>query len=274
MSSSSLPWWLPLSVVVWAAQMVVFHGVGYLFEHWDRTGAMRRFKVRDQERKSYRELLPRVLFNQVFILLPAMVAVQYLGWAFTGSSALSLLSVIGILVVMGIGHDVVQYATHRYLLHQPALVPVLKHSIHHSTRASRGISACYMSGADFFLEIVLPYLVPLVVVGGGGSNVVFQSLIAGLGALGGVYEHSGYDFSILLPKTAIAKRMPQFVKTIGTLISSHAHGQHHTKGNVSFSDGFGSPGVCDRVFGTAWDQVEARKRAAAAGATTEEVGAA
>lgn len=269
MSSTILPWWLPLSVLVWAVQMVFYHGTGYAFEHWDRTGGMRRFKVRDVDRKTYRQLLPRVLANQVFILLPAMVAVQLLGVAFVGSDHLTVLYVVATLVFMSIGHDVVQYATHRYLLHQPRFTKLLKHSIHHSTRASKGISACYMSGADFFLEIVLPYLLPLALIGGGGSNVWFQTAIAGLGAIGGVYEHSGYDFSVLLPKSAFAKRMPRFVTAIGGYITSHAHGEHHMKGNVSFSDGFGSPGVCDKVFGTGWDQVEARNRAAAAATPAE-----
>ena len=58
----------------------------------------------------------------------------------------------------------------------------LKHSIHHSTGASKGISACFMSGPDFFLEIVLPYLLPLAIIGGGGSDIVFHTMIAGLGA--------------------------------------------------------------------------------------------
>lgn len=269
MSSTILPWWLPLSAFVWAVQMVFFHGAGYAFESWDRTGKMRRFKVRDVDRKTYRQLLPRVLANQVFILLPAMLAVQGLGLAFVGSDHLTLLFVVATLAFMGIGHDVVQYATHRYLLHQPRFTRVLKHSIHHSTRASKGISACYMSGADFFLEIVLPYLLPLALIGGGGSNIVFQTGIAALGAIGGVYEHSGYDFSVLLPKTAMAARMPRFVTAIAGFITSHAHGEHHMKGNVSFSDGFGSPGVCDKVFGTGWDHVEARNRARATATPAE-----
>ena len=260
MSSTMLPWWLPLSVFVWAVQMVVFHGVGYAFEYCDRAHALRRFKVRDVDRKSYSQLLPRVLANQIFILLPAMMAVQALGIAFAGTEHIGAVWFVLSLVVMGIGHDVVQYATHRYLLHRPSLMRTLKHSIHHSTGASKGISACYMSGADFFLEIVLPYLLPLVLIGGGGSDIVFHTMIAGLGAIGGVYEHSGYDFAVLLPKAAIAKRMPKFIKVLAGQISSHAHGEHHSRGNVSFSDGFGSPGVCDKVFGTSWDQVEARQR--------------
>ena len=260
MTSTFLPWFLPLSVFVWLVQMVFFHGVGALFEYCDRTGSLRRCKVRDIDRKSYRQLMPRVLANQVFILLPCMVALQALGLAFTGTSHLPAWRFILSLAVMGIGHDIVQYATHRHLLHRPSLMRKLKHSIHHSTGASKGISACFMSGPDFFLEIVLPYLLPLALIGGGGSDILFHSMIAGLGAVGGVYEHSGYDFAKLLPQAAIAKRLPRFVGVIGSLITSHAHGEHHSKGNVSFSDGFGSPAVCDSVFGTRWDQVEARQR--------------
>ena len=260
MTSTFLPWFLPLSVFVWLVQMVFFHGVGALFEYCDRTGSLRRCKVRDIDRKSYRQLMPRVLANQVFILLPCMVALQAFGLAFTGASHLPSLRFLLSLAVMGIGHDIVQYATHRHLLHRPSLMRKLKHSIHHSTGASKGISACFMSGPDFFLEIVLPYLLPLALIGGGGSDILFHSMIAGLGAIGGVYEHYGYDFAKLLPQAAIAKRMPKFVGVIGNLITSHAHGEHHSKGNVSFSDGFGSPAVCDSVFGTRWDQVEARQR--------------
>jgi sterol desaturase/sphingolipid hydroxylase (fatty acid hydroxylase superfamily) len=262
MPLSLLPWWLPLSVFIWAVQMVAYHSAGYLFEIWDRSGRFRRFKVRDADRKTYRQLLPRVLFNQVFILLPAMVAVQFLGLAFTGAPHIGALRFVLSMVAMGIGHDVVQYIAHRHLLHRGRFVRLLKHSVHHSTGASKAISACYMSGPDFFLEITLPYLLPLVLIGGGGSDIVFHSVIAGLGALGGIYEHSGYDFAVLLPKSAIAARMPRFVTALAAMITSHAHGQHHVKGNVSFSDGFGSPGICDSIFATRWDLVEARERAA------------
>ncbi len=263
MTSQILPWWMPLSAFIWGVQMIVFHGVGYAFEVCDRTRTLRRFKVRDIDRKSYAQLMPRVLANQTFILLPCMMAMQASGLAFAGQGHLPLWRFIMGLAVMGVGHDVVQYVTHRHLLHNPRFVRKLRHSVHHSTGASKGISACYMSGADFFLEIVLPYLLPLALIGGGGSDIVFHTMIAGLGAVGGVYEHSGYDFAVLLPKARIARRMPRFVTVLGGLITSHAHGEHHAKGNVSFSDGFGSPAVCDTVFGTRWDKVEARRRAEA-----------
>jgi hypothetical protein len=49
------------------------------------------------------------------------------------------------------------------------------------------------------------------------------------------------------------------------LITSKAHAEHHRRSNVSFSDGFGSPGLCDTIFRTRWDLAEdpmppARKR--------------
>jgi sterol desaturase/sphingolipid hydroxylase (fatty acid hydroxylase superfamily) len=260
MNAQMLPWWMPLSVWVWAIQMVAYHGISYAFEYCDRNGLLRGFKVRNIDRKSYRQLMPRVLANQVFILLPCMMAVQALGLCFSGQEHLPLWRFAISLVAMGVGHDIVQYATHRYLLHRPSLIRTLRHSIHHSTGASKGISACYMSAPDFFLEIVLPYLLPLAIIGGGGSDIVFHTMIAGLGAFGGVYEHSGYDFAARLPKAKLAERMPRFVTTLGSLITSQAHGQHHVKGNVSFSDGFGSPGLCDSLLGTRWDQVEDKRR--------------
>ncbi|MGB6711860.1 MAG: fatty acid hydroxylase family protein, partial [Methylocella sp.] len=60
-------WWLPLSVLAWAVQMAVFHGVGLFFEWSDRTEALASVKVRDIDRLGYFELLPRVLFNQILV---------------------------------------------------------------------------------------------------------------------------------------------------------------------------------------------------------------
>jgi sterol desaturase/sphingolipid hydroxylase (fatty acid hydroxylase superfamily) len=249
---SLLPWWLPLSVLAWAAQMAVFHGVGLLFEWSDRTGLLSSFKVRNIERLTYYQLLPRVLFNQIFVLLPAMVAFQAAGLAFTGTPHLSALHFVAGLLLVPVGHDIVQYVFHRFVLHRPGLIRKLGHSVHHSTSASKSISACYMSPADFFLEIVLPYLVPLALVG-AGADVLFHLTIASLGAFGGLYEHSGYDFAVRLPKGAGSRLSPRPLAWLAAAVTSHAHGEHHRRSNVSFSDGFGSPGICDTIFGTRWD---------------------
>ncbi len=234
--------------------MLSYHGYGLLFEWLDRSGRGARFKVRPVDRMSYRELMPRVVFNQVFILLPAMVLAQAMGLAYYGASQLTPLTVVISCAGLTIGHDMVQYITHRLVLHDPAYMRKFGHAVHHSTRASRGVSACYMSAADFFLEIVSPYLLPLILIGGGGTNFVFHALIVSAGAYGGVYEHSGYDFGLTLRKAGGWRRI------LGAMLSTEAHGYHHTRGNVSFSDGFGSSNICDTVFKTRWDLVPGRER--------------
>ncbi len=256
MSDGILFGWLPLSVLVWAVQMVVFHGLGLAFEWCDRTGRLSGSKVRNVGRLRYAETLPRVLINQVFVLLPAMMLVQWAGLAFTGVSHLSPLWFVTNIILLGIGHDIVQYIAHRHILHRPGIGRMFGHGVHHGTGASQAITACYMSAADFFLEIVLPYLVPLVLIGGGGSDVFFHCFVAGAGAFGGLYEHSGYDFAVPFQRTRFFTQWPRLGGVIATLITSHAHGEHHGRGNVSFSDGFGSPGLCDTLFGTRWDKAD------------------
>lgn len=233
---------IPLSAIAWAVHMVAYHGACLFFELCDQKGYLSRFKVRSIDKMTYLKMLPRVLFNQTFILLPCMLLVEYLGWAYVGSSSMSFFTFILCALAMTVGHDVVQYITHRGLLHNRRC-RWMGHHMHHSTIAARALSACYMSSIDFFLEIVLPFLVPLVLIGGGGSCVWFHLLIPSAGAIGGLYEHSGYDFGNI--------RVFPF-----SLISSHAHGQHHTRANVSYSDGFGSSGICDRVLGTAWNATD------------------
>lgn len=245
---------LNFSIAVWAAQMISCHGFGLWFEWLDRTGRGLRYKVRPFERMSYRELLPRVLFNQLLVLLPAMILAQALGLAYYGSSQITAAGVVLSCAGLTVGHDIVQYIAHRLVLHDPANMRKLGHAVHHSTRASRGISACYMSAADFFLEIVCPYLAPLILIGGGGKNFVFHALIVSAGAFGGVYEHSGYDFGLTLRKRSGWRRI------LGALLSTEAHGNHHTRGNVSFSDGFGSSNICDTLFKTRWDMAANRQR--------------
>jgi sterol desaturase/sphingolipid hydroxylase (fatty acid hydroxylase superfamily) len=250
----------PLSAVAWAVHMLVFHGVGLAFQYCDVNRRLARFKVRDIDRLTYLQLLPRVLFNQTVILLPCMMAMEYAGLAFVGAPHLGPVQFVLMLVLMGVGHDVVQYATHRFLLHDPVRMRTLGHALHHTTGASKAISACYQSVADFFFEIVLPYLLPLALLGGGGSDVLFHLLVPSLGAIGGLYEHSGYDFGLAFRDAKATGWRRRFYDVLGKLVSSEAHGKHHTRGNVSFSDGFGSPGICDTIFKTRFDLVPERQR--------------
>jgi hypothetical protein len=107
-----------------------------------------------------------------------MLGAQFVGLAFTGTPRLGLVTFLACLAGMSIGHDVVQYAGHHWLLHNRHF-RWLGHDIHHGAGASESGTSCYMS---------------------------------------------------------------------------HAHGEHHRRWQVSFSDGFGSPGLCDFAFGTRWDR--------------------
>lgn len=244
---------MPLSVLTFAVMMAAYHGAGLVFELCDRRGWLASAKVRKRDRLTYLQLLPRVLANQVLILLPAMVAAQLLGLAFVGPAHLAWWRFLINLPLLALGHDVVQYLSHRFVLHRPGLMRPLGHAVHHSTGAAKAVSACYMSGADFFLEITLPYLAPLILVGGGGADVTFQCLVAALGALGGLYEHSGYDFAALPAFVRWRARAPRLGAAVTALITSKAHGEHHRRADVSFSDGFDSPGLCDTLLRTRWD---------------------
>ena len=197
----SLLSWAPLSAQIWVVQMLAYHGIGLWFEWLDRSGRLQRFKFKRMERTTYFELLPRVLANQICILLPAMLFMQWAGLAYVGSPTVSLPVFVASVAFMTVGHDVLQYVAHRFILHRPEMMRRLGHAVHHSTIGSLGISACYMSAADFFLEIVCPYLIPLAFAP-LGSNFLVHSLVVAAGAFGGLYEHSGYDFAIALREPA------------------------------------------------------------------------
>lgn len=262
-----------LSVQTWLVQEIVFHAFAFAFELVDQYALLSTVKSRNAERRTYAQLLPRVLLNQTLVLLPAMMFTEYMGWCFTGESRLSPLHLLLAMPSMALGHDVVQYLAHRYLLHQPhiKLLRFLRHGLHHSTGATQAITACYMSPPDFFLEVVLPYLLPMALIGGGGSDKRFHMLIACVGAIGGLYEHSGYDFSACLPAVVSSSRglavkegilgpvLSRIVLLLANFLDNRAHSQHHTRANVSFSDGFGSPGICDWLLKTRWDLVPSRR---------------
>ncbi|ARN81316.1 sterol desaturase family protein [Methylocystis bryophila] len=252
----------PLSAQVWLVQMLAYHGIGLWFEWLDRSGALKRFKVKRMERIGYFELLPRVLANQTFVLLPAMLFVQWAGLAFVGSPTISLPVFVACVAAMTIGHDIVQYIAHRFILHRPDMMRRLGHAVHHSTIGSLGISACYMSAADFFLEIVCPYLIPLALVP-LGTNFLVHSLVVASGAFGGLYEHSGYDFSLTLRESGDGRAPGRLRLALARMISTEAHSAHHSRGNVSFSDGFGSTNICDTLFRTRFDLVPERGAAKA-----------
>jgi sterol desaturase/sphingolipid hydroxylase (fatty acid hydroxylase superfamily) len=247
--------------------MAAYHGTALLFQACDYYGWAQQYRWRAQPRQlrprvSYRQALPRVLWNQLAVLLPAMMVCELAGWAFApfprpgdrdyyvtalasadknpGGAVLAF-TVMGTWMLLA--HECVFYLFHRFVLHHPVGYRVLGHALHHRTDATCAVTAMFMTPADFFLEIVLPYLLPLCCCSTWVRGVAMNTGVLVLGMLGGLYEHSGYNF---LPGVY--------------MLDTYPHATHHrapgagagTGGNAKhFADGVGSFGLVDAMLGTA-----------------------
>lgn len=223
--------------------LVFFHSVAFMFEFFDRTGTFRDYKIFQPtpNTPSYRKMLPQVFFNQVFVMFPLMLLWTRLGLSYDPSrdappGILSLaLSYLSCATIAPLIHEVLFYVPHRFVLHSHWGFKYLKHWLHHSSRAHSAISAMYMAPVDFTLECVLPYLVPLAVLTRFSLLTRTHAVIMlPIGALGGLYEHSGYNFFPAVD-----------------FLDTRTHGLHHAFHNCSFADGFGSTNLLDPFLKTA-----------------------
>jgi hypothetical protein len=232
---------LPLSVICFLAHLFVFHLGCFLFEVMDQSGWLLDYKEFRGDQRRYWALLPQVCFNQFFILLPSMYLCEKLGVAFDSIDSRqqqlrqTIWHYLFYAVWMTIGHDIFFYLGHRFLLHSSWGYQLLQHDLHHSTKASIALSSMYMAPSDYVLEICVPYLVPLCML---KADAAFHFVAIALGSLGGMYEHSGYNFCPYFPG-----------------LSTMAHGMHHTRYNCSFSDGVGSSNLMDGLFRTSYECV-------------------
>lgn len=228
----------------WVLFMLLFHAMGLLFQYLDTSRRLANHKQFNPLPTSplYGDMLPLVLFNQVFLLFPVMQLCRYANLIMTpivdapSTYGHALRSFLLLSTVAPFLHEILFYTAHRFVLHSRWGFSALNHRLHHSSRAHCSISAMYMTPADFFLEVIVPYILPLILLSHGlhglpRSHAVWMLPI---GALGGLYEHSGYNFF-------------RGVRGLDTSV----HGRHHTMHGCSFSDGFGSPSVLDHWLLTA-----------------------
>mmetsp|Transcript_1647 Transcript_1647/g.3501 ORF Transcript_1647/g.3501 Transcript_1647/m.3501 type:complete len:291 (+) Transcript_1647:446-1318(+) len=239
---------VPVVVLAWISFFATFHVVALCFTLIDVgrfisaevSSSLSVHKVCRRGMKAYSDMLPLVIFNQVFVMLPSMLIFTWLGLGFVRpeetADAHSLFWRLPLILAwMSLGHDIVFYVFHRFILHTTWGLRIFRHDIHHSTKASVALSALYMHPLDFLLEVVAPFLIPFAFVSHLSSDS-FTIVLAGIGAIGGAYEHSGYNF------------WPQI-----TPLDTSLHIAHHLQWNCSFSDGVGSTNVMDKLCGTAAD---------------------
>lgn len=175
----------------------------------------------------YLDALPIILCNQIGLLLPAMLLTEHFGLAFNESetSPITLTNILVCSLVMTFGHDMLFYIGHRWLLHSQWGYTTLGHNLHHQSDAMCGITAMFMTPLDFIVEIVVPYLVPLVICGQFASGYLPNIVILTAGCLGGVLEHSSICYNKL-------------------------HSVHHRIYRLNFANGVGSPGFMDWAMNT------------------------
>lgn len=212
----------------------------FFFYYIDKYNLLNKYKIHHETicNVNYSTILTRVSINQICILLPTMVLLENFNIIKLNNDNIINIYTLFSLPLFSFGHDIIQYIMHRFLSHNYYLYNLLGHNIHHKINANIAISAIYMSNCDFILIIVLPYIIPLIIIG-NNNNLFINILIISSGMLGGVYEHSGYDFSKIFKN-----------KFIGNFFNNKLHFIHHKKLKVNFSNGFGSTSISDRIFKT------------------------
>ncbi|KAJ3081096.1 hypothetical protein HK100_009979 [Physocladia obscura] len=248
------------AMLSWIIFMAIFYALSLFFEFCDRFGLFREQKHFRGTASSptFERMLPTVLVNQFLILLPSMLVVSSLGgfnyvspaykfsnttnMLLTGSSQgspewyhIGPISLLCTLLFAAAIHEILFYVGHRYILHSRFGYITLNHRLHHSSPTNCAISAFYMTPIDFALEILVPYYGSLgITVYLGLCQPIVAIALLPIGTIGGVYEHSGYNFWPGVPG-----------------LDTVVHYAHHSKHNCSFADGFGAPSVLDPWFGTA-----------------------
>ncbi|CAN8073133.1 unnamed protein product [Agarophyton chilense] len=233
----------------WTQFMLAYHSACLLFQVLDQNNLLQRHKAfrSSPALPSYGTMLPRVLFNQICIMLPTMLAIfPYIAASQNRPEPSPFTSWLALCALAPVLHEIPFYLTHRFVLHSPRGVARFGHSLHHSAKAHSAISAMYMYSFDFVLEIVLPYVVPLFVLRHARMlSETHANWLLILGSLGGLYEHSGYNF------------FPN-VWSFDTRI----HAMHHIYYSCSFADGVGAPSLLDNALRTVCGSVGAPPLAA------------
>ncbi|XP_061558191.1 fatty acid hydroxylase domain-containing protein 2 [Phycodurus eques] len=212
------------AVVFWA-----FNGLLLLVDTTGRPSFITRYRIQVDKNnpvdpEKLRHALKTVLFNQVFISVPMVVAAYHLTW-WRGNPcgpelptfhwALTELTIFSIL------EEVLFYYSHR-LFHQPSLYKRF-HKQHHEWTAPIGVVATYAHPLEYVFSNLLPVVMGPVLL---GSHVSSTCMWYCLALVSTTISHCGYHLPFL--------PSPEY------------HDFHHLRYNQCF----GVFGVLDRLHGT------------------------
>jgi len=80
---------LPLSVTCFFIYFIVFHIACAFFGIADYWKLLRKYKLHESDEKTYLQLLPRVVFNQLAFYLTSCYIGEKMGWIFRTPSKVS-----------------------------------------------------------------------------------------------------------------------------------------------------------------------------------------
>ena len=126
-------------------------------------------------------------------------------------------------------YDFCFYIFHR-IIHHPRFYSSI-HKLHHNTFADIALSANYMTVADYFLEIIIPYWIATTV---WNSCFLASFLFAIIGNINGLITHGGYNFMF----------MP----------NPYDHQEHH----IYFNKNYGTGGPWDYLLSTGGREIARR----------------
>lgn len=89
-------------------------------------------------------------------------------------------------------YDIIFYIGHRIMHHAYFYKKI--HKKHHLTYADNGISGSYMGIIDFFGEFIIPFYLPLYIIGNDPIIMILYSII---GNINSVLSHSGFNFPFM-----------------------------------------------------------------------------
>ena len=136
-------------------------------------------------------MLPTVIRNHIILGIFYYIYINLFPPMICNISNKTYIFLLKILVYY-ILYDIIFYSGH-ILMHHKYLYKII-HKQHHLTDADIGISGYYMGVIDFFGEFILPFFIPLYIVGNDPLIMVIYGII---GQINGILSHSGYNFPLM-----------------------------------------------------------------------------
>lgn len=181
----------------------------------------------EKQRKKLPKTIKRVLQNQFFGTLPALVFL-YIYLAYSGYNWAAPLpnfaTLIGHFVLLLLGEELCFFTVHR-IMHTKYLYRKI-HKIHHEYAESIGIATHYVHYLEHIFGNLLPFFFGLIVF---HVHILPFCLWATIGTINAIHSHSGYNF-------------PWASYTL-------YHEHHH----YNFTGNYGILGYLDRLFKTDLD---------------------